>query len=110
MKALYGLKQGRLERFHMLHSHIQSIRYAQSGHGPCLYVLDPESFMVVYVDDLLVFTPKSSLVRRKQELAGQYEMHDLGKAHWFLAMEITCDHVAQMISIDQCQYIWKIIR
>ena len=36
-------------------------------------------------------------------------MHDLGEAHWFLAMEITHDWVARTISIDQRQYIRKII-
>ncbi len=37
-------------------------------------------------------------------------MCDLGKAHWFLTMEITCDRVTWTISIDQHQYIWKILR
>src|SRR5258708_23907463 len=37
-------------------------------------------------------------------------MRDLGEAHWFLAMEITRDRVARTISIDQCQYIRKILR
>ena len=36
-------------------------------------------------------------------------MRDLGEAHWFLVMEITCDWVAQMISINQNQYIQRII-
>ena len=44
------------------------------------------------------------------ELARKYEMCDLGEACWFLVMEITHDWVAQTISIDQCQYIWKILR
>src|SRR5260370_11492607 len=65
-KALYGLKQARLEWYCMLHSHIQLIRYAQSGHDPCQYVQDPGSFMVVYVDDLLVFAPKSGVMQAKE--------------------------------------------
>ena len=107
-KALYGLKQAGLEWFRTLHSHIQSIGYAQSGHDPCLYILNPKTFVLVYIDDL-VFTPKLSLVRRRREIARCYEMHDPGEAHWFLAMEITHDWTAQTISIDQHQYIWKII-
>src|SRR5258708_14947566 len=47
------------------------------------------------------FAPKKQLACAKLELAGRYEMHDLGEAHWFLTMEITCDRVAQMITIDQ---------
>ena len=109
-KAVYGLKQAGLEWFRTLHSHIKSIRYMQSGHDPCLYTLDPEMFILVYVDDLLVFTPKSSLVRRKKEVASHYEMRDLGEVRWFLAMEITHDRATQTISIDQCQYIWSILR
>ncbi len=37
-------------------------------------------------------------------------MCNLGEAHWFLAMEITCDRVAQTITIDQRQYIAKILK
>src|SRR5258707_222451 len=102
-KALDGLKQAGLEWYHMLQTHIQSLGYVQSGHDPCLYVYDSERFIVIYVDDLLVFTPQSQIAQVKVELAGKYEMHDLGKAHWFLVMEITCDWVAWTISIDQCQ-------
>ena len=36
-------------------------------------------------------------------------MCNLGEVCWFLMMEITCDWVAQMITIDQQQYIWKIL-
>ncbi len=100
-KALYGLKQAGLEWYCTLWSHIQSIGYAQSGYDPCLYACDSENFTVVYVDDLLLFAPKKQLAHTKSELARRYEMCDLGEAHWFLAMEITCDQVAWTITIDQ---------
>ncbi len=61
-KALYSLKQARLEWYCMLCGHIQSIGYAQSGHDLCLYVWDPEMFVVIYIDDLLVVAPKAGLV------------------------------------------------
>src|SRR5260370_2973662 len=91
-------------------AHIQLISYAQSGHNPCLYIpgLGLKRF-VVYMDDLLLFSIKWDMASAKKELAGKFEMHDLGEVHWFLAMEITCDQTAQTISIDQCQYIWKIV-
>src|SRR5260221_775770 len=108
-KALYGLKQAGLEWYHTLWSHIKSISYAQSRYDPCLYAHDSENFTVIYVDDLLLFAPKKQLACAKMELAGKYEMHDLGEACWFLAMEITHDRVAQMITIDQQQYIRKIL-
>ncbi len=108
-KALYGLKQARLEWYHTLHTHIQLTGYAQSGHDPCLYTLDSENFIVIYVDDLLLFAPKSRIMQAKMDIAGKYEMRDLGEACWFLVMEITCDWVAWTISIDQHQYIWKIL-
>src|SRR5260370_40838412 len=104
------LKQARLEWYHTLRTHIQSTGYAQSRHDPCLYTLDLENFIVVYVDDLLLFAPKSRIAQVKTDIAGKYEMCDLGEAHWFLVMEITHDWVAWTISIDQCQYIWKILR
>jgi len=51
---------------------------------------------VVYVDDLLVFGTKQRIAKEKKELAGNFEMRDLGEARWFLAMEITHDRVACM--------------
>src|SRR5258708_6163414 len=51
----------------------------------------------------------SRLQHAKSELAGRYKMRDLGEAHWFLTMEITRDWVAQTITIDQRQYIRKIL-
>ncbi len=70
-KALYGLKQARLEWYHTLWGHIQLIGYAQSGHDPCLYMLDSETFVIIYVDNLMVFVHKKNLVRAKAELAGK---------------------------------------
>ncbi len=60
-KALYGLKQAGLEWYRTLRTHIRSLGYAQSGHDPCLYTFDSERFLVVYVDNLLLFSPKSQL-------------------------------------------------
>ncbi len=79
------------------------------GYDPCLYVRDTSHFIVVYVDDLLVFGSKQRIVKEKKELARIFEMCDLGKVRWFLAMEITHDQIACMITIDQWQYIWKIL-
>ena len=109
-KALYSLKQARLEWYHTLCAHIQSISYIQSGHDPCLYVSGPEMFVVVYINDLLVFAVRDKLRWMKSELARCYKMCDLKEAQWFLAMEITCGWTTWTISIDQHQYIWKIIR
>ena len=108
-KALYGLKQARLEWFKTLRDHIKSIGYSQSGYDPCLYVRDSDHFIVVYVDDLLLFSTIGKLACNKKELAGRYKMCDLGKVWWFLAMEITHDRVEHTIMIDQHQYIWKIL-
>src|SRR5258708_27066120 len=108
-KALYSLKQAGLEWYCMLRSHIKSVGYVQSGYNPCLYVRDSDHFTVVYVDDLLVFGTKQRIAKEKKELAGNFEMCDLGEARWFLAMEITRDRVAHTITIDQQQYIQKIL-
>ena len=61
-KALYSLKQARLEWYCTLHGHIQSIGYAQSGHDPCLYMLNSDTFVIIYVNDLMVFAPRKNLV------------------------------------------------
>src|SRR5258708_12339650 len=63
----------------------------------------------MYVDNLLVVGTKERIMCEKKEVAGIFEMCDLGEVHWFLAMEITCDWISQMITIDQWQYIRKIL-
>src|SRR5260370_41616517 len=90
-KALYGLKQAGLEWYHTLQMHIKSLGYAQSAYDPCLYVQGPEQFILVYVDNFIMVGLVEKIVEAKWKLAGTYEMQDLGEAHWFLAMEITCD-------------------
>ena len=77
----------------MLWRHIKSTGYTQSTYDPCLYILDSSHFILIYVDDFLVFGSKERIVEAKRELAGKYEMCNLGEVCWFLAMEITCDWV-----------------
>jgi len=108
-KALYGLKQAGLEWYRTLREHIKSLGYKQSGYDPCLYIRDKEHYILVYVDDLLVFSRMDTLVTVKEEIAGRYEMRDMGEAHWFLAMEITRDRTARTITINQRKYINKIL-
>ena len=69
-KALYGLKQAGLEWYQTLHGHIQSIRYTQSGHDPCLYMLDSETFVIIYVDNLMVFAQRRTWCKQNQNLPG----------------------------------------
>ncbi len=98
-KALYGLKQAGLKWYCTLQSHIKLVRYAQLGYYPCLYVRDMSHFIVVYVDNLLVFGSKQRIAKEKKELARIFEIHDLGEVRWFLMMEITHDWVAHMIKL-----------
>src|SRR5258708_19543545 len=83
-KAIYGLKQAGLEWFCTLRDHIKLLGYSQSGHNPCLYIYNPNQFIVVYVDDLLVFTEKGEIGKMKSELTRRYEMQGLGQLHWVL--------------------------
>ena len=64
---------------------------------------------MVYIDDLLVVGTKERITHKKKEVAKIFEMHNLGEVHWFLAMEITHDQIAWMITIDQWQYVQKIL-
>ena len=60
-KAIYGLKQAGLEWFHTLRNHIKLLGYSQSGHNPCLYIHNSNLFIVIYVNNLLVFTVKDKI-------------------------------------------------
>ena len=106
---IYGLKQARLEWFCTLQSHIVPLGYSQSGHDPRLYVINPESFILIYVNDILLFETKEKMGQMKSRVASKYEMCDLGEVQLFLAIEITHDQSHWTITIDQCQYVQKIL-
>ena len=62
------------------------------------------------MDDLaLASNSRRRLDEFKTSLMEEFEMKDLGMLHWFLGMRVTRDRNRRTLSIDQSQYIDKIV-
>ncbi|CAI7874356.1 unnamed protein product [Closterium sp. NIES-53] len=82
-KALYGLKQAPRQWYLKLREVLEEIRFTPSSVDHSLFMHgegEQRSFMVVYVDDILVFSPYSDLVKEvmlktssKEESVGEEE-------------------------------------
>ncbi|CAI7846320.1 unnamed protein product, partial [Closterium sp. NIES-53] len=65
-KALYGLKQASRQWYLKLRGVLEEIGFTPSSADHSLFMLgegEQRSFMVVYVDDILIFSPSSDLVK-----------------------------------------------
>ena len=102
-KALYDLKQAPRLWFQHIDSFLRANGFCQSGNEPTLYILweshTKESpilkssagslFLLLYVDDLLIASLNSGLIKRVKELLSTaYRMTDLGLARQFLNIKI----------------------
>ncbi|CAI7818951.1 unnamed protein product, partial [Closterium sp. NIES-54] len=86
-KALYGLKQAPRQWYLKLREVLEEIGFTPSSADHSLFMLgegEQRSFMVVYVDDILIFSPSSDLVkevmlkcvkRPEEESVGEEERH-----------------------------------
>jgi len=112
-KAMYGLKQGSRAWNQRLNSIIQQIGFTQSKVDQCVYIYtkeDKKIIIVVYVDDLLIFSNNKNLKEiTKSKLMEQFKMKDLGEVKQCLGLRITRDRDAGKIWIDQSAYIEDII-
>ena len=109
LKCLYGLKQAPFEWYNHIDEFLRLAGFARSNQDHNLY-LSPESIVLLYVDDILIFGHSLSTVTAlKKSLLAKYSMVDLGEAKQYLVMHIERDHYARMIYLNQTRYITKIL-
>lgn len=112
-KSLYGLKQSprcwndRFDKF------ITSIGFKRSKADYCLYVRitgEVRIYLVLYVDDLLLCSNnQASLTTVKNRLASEFSMKDLGEVKCFMGMNVNIDKENNVLTIDQHDYINRIL-
>ena len=70
-------------------------------------VTEREDLVITVATNDMVITGNSdhTVTRFKHEIKKVYKIIDLGNLHWFLGMEIKCNHATCTISINQCMYI-----
>ncbi|CAI7743439.1 unnamed protein product [Closterium sp. NIES-54] len=94
-KAFYGLKQAPIQWYLKLRGVLEEIGFTPSTADHSLFMLgegEQRSFMVVYVDDILIFSPSSDLVKEVMlKLQDKLKCKALGDVSFYLGLHIERD-------------------
>lgn len=113
-RAIYGLKQSARAWNEKLNQSFIGLGFKRSKLEYCVYfkrVNDKIIIIATFVDDLFCFSDGSNLIKEtKSELMRQFKMTDLGIASYFLGVNMVTDPKTGDISLDQKQYILKLLK
>ncbi|CAI5932929.1 unnamed protein product [Closterium sp. NIES-65] len=108
-KALYGLKQAPGQWYMKLHEVLEEIGFTPSTADHSLFMLgegEQRSFMVVYVDDILIFSPSSDLVKEVMlKLHDKFKCKSLGDVNFYLGLHIERDVEKRSMRVHQRKYL-----
>ncbi|CAI7791597.1 unnamed protein product [Closterium sp. NIES-53] len=108
-KALYGLKQAPEQWYLKLRGVLEEIGFTPSTVDHSLFMLaegEQRSFMVVYVDDILIFSPSSDLVKEVMlKLQDKFKCKALGDVSFYLGLHIERDVEKRCMRVHQRKYL-----
>ncbi|CAI7816908.1 unnamed protein product [Closterium sp. NIES-54] len=108
-KAIYGLKQAPRQWYLKLRGGLEEIGFTPSTADHSLFMLgegDQRSFMVVYVDDILIFSPSSDLVKEVMlKLQDKFKCKALGDVSFYLGLHIKRDVEKRCMRVHQRKYL-----
>ncbi|CAI7824445.1 unnamed protein product [Closterium sp. NIES-53] len=108
-KALYGLKQAPRQWYLKLRGVLEEIGFTPSTADHSLFMLgegEQRSFMVVYVDDILIFSPSSDLVKEVMlKLQDKFKCKALGDVSFYLGLHIERDVENRCMRVHQRKYL-----
>jgi len=112
LKSLYGLKQAPREWYQIVRTTLESLGYSNSDLDECLFLKrlpgGGSIHITVYVDDLLIFYPKSMSdvwEADKNKIVSQFKIKDIGECEWILNMRVVRDRKKRTIILSQENYI-----
>ncbi|CAI7752432.1 unnamed protein product [Closterium sp. NIES-53] len=107
--ALYGLKQAPRQWYLKLRGVLEEIGFTPSTADHSLFMLGEgvqRSFMVVYVDDILIFSPSSDLVKEVMlKLQDKFKCKALGDVSFYLGLHIERDVEKRCMRVHQRKYL-----
>ena len=113
-KAIYGLKQAGRQWHEHLQDSLCSFGFEKliSGDVSIFFKHDEEgqiTIILVYVDDMAIFGLHKQVQATKEFIGSRYKYTDLGEIKHFLGLHITRDRSKRTLTIDQTQYIQRIL-
>jgi transposase InsO family protein len=113
-KSLYGLKQAGRQWYEKIDSELRRMRFDRLATDNCIYIKQTNEYTIIialYVDDLLILSNSMKELRIiKQQLAGSFEMKDLGEARFILGIKIDRNREKKTLSITQTEYVKNVIK
>ncbi|CAI7844808.1 unnamed protein product [Closterium sp. NIES-54] len=108
-KALYGLKQAPRQWYLKLRGVLEEIGFTPSSADHSLFMLgegEQRSFMGFYVDDILIFSPSSDLVKEVMlKLQDKFKCKALGDVSFYLGLHIEQDVEKRCMRVHQQKYL-----
>ncbi|CAI7867459.1 unnamed protein product, partial [Closterium sp. NIES-53] len=108
-KAHYGLKQAPRQWYLKLREDFEEIGFTPSSADHSLFMLgegEQRSFMVVYVDDILIFSPSSDLVKEVMlKLQDKFKCKALGDISFYLGLHIERDVEKRCMRVPRQKYL-----
>ncbi|CAI7834779.1 unnamed protein product [Closterium sp. NIES-53] len=108
-KALYGLKQAPMQWYLKLRGVLEEIGFTPATADHSLIMLgegEQRSFMVVYVDDILIFSPSLDLVKEVMlKLQDKFKCKALGDVSFYLGLHIERDVEKRCMRVHQRRYL-----
>lgn len=112
-KSIYGLKQASRQWYLKFDKVITGFGFLENKLDECIYMKISGSdfvLMILYVDDILLASSNESMLKNtKSFLSSQFEMKDMGEAHYVLGIEIIRDRKKCMLGLSQKGYIDKVL-
>ncbi|CAI7895432.1 unnamed protein product, partial [Closterium sp. NIES-53] len=107
-KALYGLKKAPRQWYLKLREVLEEIGFTPSSADHSLFMLgegEQRSFIMVYVDDILIFSPSDFVKEVMLKLQDNFKCKALGDVNFYLGLHIERDVEKRAMQVHQRKYL-----
>ncbi|GJP38931.1 hypothetical protein CLOM_g23340 [Closterium sp. NIES-68] len=107
-KAIYGLKQAPRAWYHKLEEALLAGGFKKSECDPSLFLLQEKDeilMLLVYVDDILLFSASTALLDSAEQMLGmQFKCSKMGEVKYYLGMHVERDVEKGVLRLHQRKY------